>query len=154
MRKKVALFQLLYYILITLLFPGFLYCFALILKLTKQSGSLNLGAVIAVTYFFTFLATPCYIAIAMRFSLLRWYVDPIAAFSVPLSFFSVMVFNVLSRTHNLSDAFRELTLSLNNDGGEGWFFFGGLFLFGLLASFSVARTRGNSISYRLLKKFL
>ena len=154
MKKKVVLFQILYYFFVPVFYIGCLLLLGWILKLTKKSDFPNLGAVIAATNIFVFLVTPCYIAFAMRFSLLKWYVDPIAAAGIPLWFYISMVINVMGRTKNLFEAIHELNFGLNNDGGEGWFFFGALFLFGLLTSFSIARKEGHSISYRLLKNYI
>ena len=151
MKKKIILFQVLYYILILL---GYIVCTLLAYLLTDLAAGLSLRAIVSVINAFLILATPFLIFIAMRFSLLKWYVDPIAAACIPLYIYAGMILNVTRRTKDLWAAIDELNFGLSNDGGEGWFFLGGLFLFGLLASFSIARKKGNSISYRLLAKFL
>ncbi len=149
MKKKTWLFQLIYYVSIPLFYTLLLYFASLMMR---PDGSPSLGAIVTVTLFFCFLATPLFIAIWMRFSLLKWYVDPFAATCIPLYLYCGMILNLSKRTNDLLSAFKEVNFSLSNNGGEGWVFLGGLFLFGLAASFSVARKNGESISYRLLAK--
>lgn len=149
MKKEVRLFlfHLLYYILSLLVYIGFLY------GSTRLFNTSNLGAAIAVTYGLMFLATPVLVAAIMRFSLLKWYVDPIASAEVPLFLYIGMIINQMNRSElHIYDAFLKINEKLAVDGGQGWIFLFGLFLFGLITSFSPARKRGESISYRLISK--
>lgn len=78
MRKRMLFFHLAYYILSPLAYGAFFCC------VTGLFHTTNLGAAIAVTYGLMFLATPMVIVVLMRFSLLKWYVDPFAAAEIPL----------------------------------------------------------------------
>lgn len=151
MRKKMKMlcFHLAYYILSMLVYIGFFYGYA---KLFHTS---DLGAAILLTYGLLFLATPILVVLVMRFSLLKWYVDPLAAIEIPLFLYVGMILTRMSRSEvRLYDAFLRINESLSADGGSGWFYLVGLFVLGLVASFSVARKEGKSISYRLLSNFL
>ena len=149
MRRKTWMFQLAYYFLTILIYAGLLFACA------KLFHTTNLGMAIAVTYGIVFLLTPAVVLTLMRFSLLRWYLDPIAAAEVPVFLYIGMVLNQMRRSDlGFCEALLKINGQLLADGGEGMFFLVGLFLFGLAATFSVARKRGESISYRLLAKFL
>ena len=65
-----------------------------------------------------------------------------------------MIVTKLSRGASLRSAILLLNNDLSDDGGTGWGFFVCLFLLGLAASFSLARRKGKSISYRLLGRLL
>lgn len=149
MKKKIWPFHLIYYAIILLVYTACLYCASWLMHL---DGDLNLGAVITVTLLFVFMVTPILTIILMRFSLLKWYVDPFAAACIPAYLYCGMILNVTKRTQDLLSAFKEVNLDLSNDGGEGWIFLACLFLFGLVTSFSISRKNGKSISYRLLAK--
>lgn len=146
MKKKIFLFQILYYILFLLCYAGVLYAAALLLK----TNDLAKAVVRAVALLFVF--TPLFIAVFTRFSLLKWYVDPIAAAIVPSLFYFGLVFNELKARDSLGEAFATVNWALTNDSATGWLFLIGLFIFGLLVSISPARREGRSVSYRLLDK--
>lgn len=110
----------------------------------------GLGDVVAATYIMLYAAFPMLTAVLMRFSLFKWYVDPIAAAIFPIFLYSGMLVNQVKRTKELSGAFLLLNDKLSDDGGMGWAFLAASFLFGLLASFSFARKNRQSISYRIL----
>ena len=149
MKKKATLLAILYYPIVMLLCAGFFFGISALLHLSE--GADNLGAVIAVTYGTLFVGFPVLVCVMMRFSLLRWLIDPFAAACCPVFLYVVMLGNELRRnSHGLSSAFRLLNRSLSDDGGMGWFFFAGLFLLGLIASVSFARRNGNSLPFRLL----
>ena len=141
-------FHLAYYALSLLIYGGVLYGAS---KLPLPS---DLGAVITFTYGFLFLATPILIAVIMRFSLLKWYVDPFAAAEVPLFLYFGSVITRMNRAGiPFAQAFSEYNKTLSTN-GEDWAVLIGLFLFGLAVSFSFARKRGESISYKLIGKFI
>ena len=123
---------------------------SLILDLTEKAD--NLGSVMAVTYGVLFVMTPTLVAVLMRFSLIKWYVDPIAAAEIPLFLYGGMLINQMKRSGNFRSGFLLVNNKLGDDGGEGWLFLVGLFVFGLLMSLSFARRKEQSISYRLLSK--
>ena len=149
MRKKMFFFHLVYYVSSLLIYMGFLFV------ATKMFHTSNLGAAIAITYGLMFLATPILVAVIMRFSLLKWYVDPLAAAEVPLFLYVGMIINKMNRSGvHFYAAFLKINEELAADGGQGWLFLIGLFLFGLVASFSPARKRGESISYQLISKVI
>ena len=150
MQKKHIFFHLLYYVLTPVVYLLFFYIASLFLDLSGESD--NLGAVMAVTYAVLFFLTPLLITVLMRFSLFRWYVDPIAAAEIPALLYFGMIVNQFKRSGTIRSAFLLVNNSLSEDGGMGRFFIIGLFVFGLLASLSFARKNGQSISYRILSK--
>jgi len=143
MKKKIAFFSVFYYILYLLLYVAVFY---VAVKLLKTN---NLAAAVVRAGALMFVLTPVYIAVFARFSLLRWYVDPIAAAIVPLFFYGGTIANGMTQGATFPEAFAQTN-------SERGFFLAliGLFLFGLLASFSFTRKEGKSISYRLLDKIL
>lgn len=148
MTKKTRLFQLAYYVLVLLLYAVFFYG---TFKLFSLSGAAdNLGAVILFVCGILYVATPALVAVMMRFSLLKWYVDPFAASEIPLFFYCIMVLKQVKTSGNLFAAFQSVHADLADS--KAALFLLCLFLIGLLASFSPARKRGESLSYRLLSK--
>ena len=80
--KRIWPYQALYYLFIPVVF--FLY-----LRLCSDvllSGGSSLGKVVAVVNCVLFIGTPVLILFLMRFSLLKWYFDPIAAAEIPFFF--------------------------------------------------------------------
>ena len=150
MKKKHVIFHFLYYVLTVVVYMAFFYGASLLLDLTGRGE--DLGAAILVTYGVLFVMTPVLVAILMRFSLFKWYVDPIAAVEIPLFLYVGMLFNQAKRSGDLLSAFRLVNNDLGDDGGMGWLFLVGLFVFGLVMSLSFARKNGQSISYRLLER--
>ena len=146
MKKKIILISIAYYILFLLFYMVFAY---LSVKLMKTD---NLAAAVVRAGFLVFILTPGIVLVFARFSLLRWYVDPIVAAIVPLFFYFGMVINQLKNINTWGKAFSMINWTLSEDGGTGWGFLIALFLFGLLASFSPARKAGRSISYRIIDK--
>ena len=141
MKKKILLFSILYYILFSLCYIGTLFGGVKLLKTD------NLGAAIGRAVLLMYVITPAIILVLCRFSLLRWYADPIAAAIVPMFFYAGTIANEMTR----GTAFTEAVARTNNEKGLLLVVLG-LFLFGLLASFSPARKKGKSISYKLLNK--
>lgn len=150
MKKKIIIFQAIYYALILAVYLAFFYLSSLMLDLSGASD--NLGAVMMVTYGVLYLMTPVLIAVLMRFSLFKWFVDPIAAAEIPLFLYVGMLINHMKRSGNFRSAFLLVNNKLGDDGGMGWLFLVGLFVFGLVMSLSFARKRGQSISYRFLSR--
>ena len=150
MKNKHVIFHFLYYVLTIVVYMAFFYASSLMLDLTGKAD--NLGSVMAVTYGVLFVMTPVLVAVLLRFSLFRWYVDPIAAAEIPLFLYVAMIFNQMKHADDLKSAFLLVNKKLADDGGEGWLFLAGLLVFGLLTSLSFARKNGRSISYRLLEK--
>lgn len=150
MQKKHIFSHILYYVITPVVYLLFFHIASLFLDLSGESD--NLGAVMAVTYAVLFFMTPLLIAVLMRFSLFRWYVDPIAAAEIPALLYFGMIVNQFKRSGTIRSAFLLVNNSLSEDGGMGWFFIIGLLVFGLLASLSFARKNGQSISYRILSK--
>jgi hypothetical protein len=129
---------------------AFFYSASLILDLIGEAD--NLGFVILVTYGVLFVMTPILIAVLMRCSFFKWYVDPIAAAEIPLFLYVAMLFNQAKQSGSFKSAFLLLNNQLGDDGGEGWLFLVGLFVFGLVMSLSFVRKNEQSISYRFLDK--
>ena len=150
MKKKYVIFHFLYYVLTMVVYMAFFYAAALMADLAGNDS--DLGFAMAVTYGVLFVMTPVLVAVLMRFSLLKWYVDPIAAAEIPLFLYGGMIINQMKRSGDLRSAFLLVNNKLGDDGGEGWLFLVGLFVFGLIMSLSFARRKGQSISYRLLAR--
>ena len=146
MKKKIAFVSILYYILYLLLYVAVFYVAAKLLKTN------NLAEAVVRAALLLFVLTPLYVAVCARFSLLKWYVDPIVAVILPLFFYVGMLINQWKYANSFHAAFSVVNQSLGDDGGTGWIFLVGLFLFGLIASISPARKNGKSISYKLLGK--
>lgn len=150
MKNKHVIFHFLYYALTIVVYMAFFYAASLMLDLTGKAD--NLGSVMAVTNGVLFVMTPVLVAILMRFSLFKWYVDPIAAAEIPIFLYASMLINQMKHSDSFVSALHLLNNKLGDDGGMGWLFLVGLFVFGLVMSLSFARKRGQSISYRLLAK--
>ena len=146
MKKRLWLIQLGYYLISVLVYPGLLFVTNALMP------SDDLGTAMFAATILLFVGFPVIIVALMRLSLLRWYVDPIAAAIAPLYLYIGMLWEHASRTGDTSTVFQKVHWSLSYNGGEGWFTLAGLFVLGLVASFSVARTRGESLGYRLLEK--
>lgn len=151
MKKAPLLLHILYYFLVPVSLAVLFLVTSLLLRLAVPAG--NLGAAMAATYAFLFLGVPVLAAALMRLSFLRCFVDPIAAAEIPLVLLALMLFSNLRRMGDLSSAFGHTWDSLLSNGGEGSLFLFGLFLFGLVCSFSQARKRGESLAFRLLARF-
>ncbi len=152
MRKKILmpLFHVGYYVLCLLFYVGGLIVSTLAFRFTS-----GLGGVVAVAYGQLFLVTPIIVVVLARFSLLKWYVDPIAAAEIPLLLYVGAIYAQMhSWGISFYDSFLKYNEKLSADGGIGWLFLLVLFVIGLAASFSPARKRGESISYRAISKFL
>lgn len=152
MRKISAGIHLLNYTLILLTFVAFCFLFSWLYRMS--GGAENIGIALVFIYTTVFVGMPIVIALLMRFSLLPWYVDPIAAALVPLYLYFGMVIKRAASEESITAAFTHIHKTLNTDCGMGWLFLAGLFLFGLLASFSFDRKEGKSRSYRLLSRLL
>lgn len=150
MKNKHVIFHFLYYALTIVVYMAFFYAASLMLDLTGKAD--NLGSVMAVTNGVLFVMTPVLVAILMRFSLFKWYVDPTAAAEIPIFLYASMLINQMKHSDSFASAFRLLNNKLGDDGGMGWLFLAGLFVLGLVMSLSFARKKGQSISYRLLAK--
>lgn len=109
----------------------------------------GLGAVMTATYGILFVGTPILAAVLMRFSLLRWYMDPFAAAEISLCLYLIMLMNQIKRSGSLAGGFSALNHSL---AWEGFLFLAGLFLFGLIASISPSRKAGQNAIYNLMQK--
>ncbi len=143
-------FHAAYYLLTILVYVAFFYAVSLLLQMSKLSE--DLGVAMAATLLLLYVATPILMAVLMRFSLLRWYVDPFAAAEIPLFLYISMILNQAKYTNSLRSAFLLVNGDLADDGGAGWFFLLGLFLFGLITSFSVARKEGRNLPHRWIGK--
>jgi hypothetical protein len=150
MKKHMTLWHLVYYAGSLLVYLGFFFGFSRLLELSGAAD--NLGAVMAATYGLLFIGTPLVVIVLVRMSFLRWYVDPFAAAQIPLLLYIMMVVNRVRLTGSLSAALEKVNGSLLQDGGEGCLFLAGLFLLGLLASFSPARKEGRSLAYRVIAR--
>lgn len=144
MKKKIVFLQSLYYLLIPCVFLVFFYGASLLIP-----GNAGFGTVVTSVYGILFIGTPLVVAFLMRFSLLRWYVDPFAAVEIPLVYYIMMLVRRIQQGNHFSAAFFALNHSLVS---EGWLFLAGLFLFGLIASISPARKAGKNMLYTWIRK--
>lgn len=146
--RRIWPYQALYYLFIPVVF--FLY-----LKLCSSvflSGESSLGKVVAVVYGVLFIGTPALILFLMRFSLLKWYFDPIAAAEIPFFFCIGMIVKQMNRGSSLGSSLSLVRVQLLDDGGEGLWFLLCIFCFGVISSFSLKRKDEESIAYRILNK--
>lgn len=70
----------------------------------------------------------------------------------PLLLYLYMILDEATDAGSLAAGFARINASLLSNNGEGALFFIGLFLLGLLMSFSISRKNRENISYRLLRK--
>ena len=146
---KKTLYCFAYYISVPLIL---LICLKFASVLLNLSGTDNLGSIIAYTYLFLFVAAPIVTIITMRFSPLRWYVDPFAAIEQPAALFFAAVINIMSRGNTFYSAIMDFHIKLSDDDGMGYLFFIAWFIVGLAFSFSIKRKHGENIAYRIINK--
>ena len=121
------------------------------LELTK--GKDDLGFIISVTYGFLFVFKPIFTALLMRFSPIKWVIDPFAALEIPLFLYAAMILqNMKRRNMSLISSFLAVNNELNDDGKTGWLFLIYIFIFGIVSSISCSRVKGNSAFYKLTDK--
>ena len=148
MQKKMWFVHLAYYILSALIYVGIVYGYVMLFRTP------NLGDVILASFILVLLVIPLTVIALAQFSLLKWYVDPLAALEAPLLLYIGLVVQEMSSTKGeFWDSFVSVAESFSADSFIGWLYLIGLFVLGLLASISIARKEGRSISYRLLSKF-
>jgi len=144
MKKRIIIWSVVYYLLIPCIFLGGW----LLLELLPSDENPSLGeagaGIIAVLFM-----TMGVLCVLMRFSLLKWYVDPFAAAELPLCLYIWMIYKEMDRWGvGLGEAFANVNESMCHDSiVEGWKILAGLFVIGLVLSFSVGRKRGDSIGY-------
>ncbi len=149
MSKRMPLYRILYYVVFLL---AFLCCWGLLMLLIVcYPGEGNLGAVMLMTYALVFVCIPAGVAVFARLSLLRWYVDPFAAALVPVCLYFILVIDKIEVFGGFWGAFEHINQTMLRDNGEGLLYFIGLFLFGLAASFSIARKEGRSTAFRWIE---
>ena len=152
MKRAKSILSVFYYALVPTLFYLFMYAFSFALERTK--GKDNLGVVIAAVYGFLFIFTPILIAVLMRFSPIKWVIDPFAALEIPLFLYAGMILKDIERSNlGLISSFSIVNNKLNDDGGIGWVFLIGIFFFGVVCSISYSRVKGSSAFYKLTGKF-
>ncbi len=148
MKKKLIVLRILYHILVLGVYWLFLRVLSLWGKL--NGGIANIGITLAVVAVWL-ITTPILICVLMRFSLFKWYIDPIAAAEIPFYLYFIMVVDEMKDySDGFLSALKRVNDSLSVD--YGWLYFTGLFVLGLLMSFSIERKNGESISFRLLAK--
>ncbi|MBO4356181.1 MAG: hypothetical protein J5850_04945, partial [Clostridia bacterium] len=141
MKKTYWIVAVLYYFLVPIAFLFSLFLMALPMRISSLRD--NLGAIVVITYGILFILSPVIVFIIMRFSLFKWYIDPIAAAEIPISLYLAMVINnVLNHGVSLSLAFRAVNMDLTDDYGMGFIFFAFLFIVSLIASLSFNRRIG------------
>ena len=150
MKQRSTLFSLLYYLLLPILYTACIYLVVFISRLIDDG--FTLGTAILATYALIFVCLPLAIVILMRFSLLKWYVDPFAAAMAPLFLYGLVLLGNIKDYPIFSEAFVKTNHWLLSD--KGCIPIIGMFIVGLIASISPARKNGANISYRLLHKIL
>ena len=150
MKKILICFRIAYYILVPALYLGILYAVFTFMRFIIL-GKTVIGVMLFVA-FALFVLTPIYTAVVMRFSTLRWYVDPFAALEVPAALYLAGVLDKIINGESVSHAFASVSDSFTNGGGKGTLLLIAIFAFGLLCSFSFKRREGKSISFRLAQR--
>ena len=145
-KKKMTVCHFLYY------FVSFVVCLCAVLFCTSVAGKLSqdkLSAALYAVKLISFACVPAISAVIVRFSMLRWYVDPFAAAEMPLCLYFLFFFSRGDFWRDPLGALSSVNASLFSDGCRGLLFLLGVYLFGLAVSFSIARKKGENISYRL-----
>lgn len=150
MKSRVIIYNIAYYVFVPVLLMLGFFCASLLFDALKVKE--NLGAVILVTYIFVFAALPALEIFIMRYSFFKWYIDPIAAAEIPVTIYTAMLINTLKTSHGLKSAFLTLNGSLAEDKGVEFIFLIGLFIIGIIASFSLKRIKEQNASYRIINK--
>ena len=150
MKRPHWILHFLYYFLSLVVYIGVYYGIAFLFKRSGHSD--DLGAVIVAVYGLMFFVMPLLAIVLIRFSLLRWYVDPFAAAVFPLSLCVLFFVDNFQKHGTFMTALSSVNATLSKGEGEGWLWMLVMFLFGLAVSLSFARPRGESISYKLLAK--
>ena len=104
-----------------------------------------LFAAILFIYGYFYAVLPCVIFILMRFSMLRWYLDPFAAAEIPLTLLLMLLAGYLRKFGFQGEALRRLGSFL----GRNWGWLPAVFLYALCCSFSLRRVRGRSLPNRI-----
>ena len=144
MKKRITSWSVVYYLLI----PCAYIAASLLIGFMTSGGKPSLGRAGTAIMTMLFVITPAIICVFMRFSLLKWYVDPFAAAEIPLLMYLIMVFNNMKREDaGIGAAFANINETLSDGGAVGWLYLAGVFVFGLVTSFSIARKNGKSIGY-------
>ena len=146
-KKRLVIYSVIYYALVPSVFFVLMYLASAAIRAAKAQH--GLAAVFIGILVFVYLAVPVADAVMMRFSPLKFYVDPLAAAEIPLLIFALMV-RQFSRSGSFRTAFYIVNEDLADDGGIGCLVLIGLFIFGLLFSFSIKRKNGQSIAYRII----
>ena len=102
-------------------------------------------AAILFIYGYFYAVLPCVIFILMRFSMLRWYLDPFAAAEIPLTLLLMLLAGYLRKFGFQGEALRRLGSVL----GRNWGWLPAVFLYALCCSFSLRRVRGRSLPNRI-----
>jgi len=145
MKKRITIWPIVYYLLLPCVYLAAYFLWDSIASRGLPSSLGSAWVQIAAMFF---VATPVIILLFMRFSLLKWYVDPFAAAEVPLCLYGIMICNRMGRKgEGFLAAFADVNESLCEDGAVLLLFLIGVFVFGLIASFSIARKNGKSIGY-------
>ena len=116
--KTKRLLMLLYYIFVPAVYLLHIRLAALWLK--HAGGASNIGAVLVTVYGVFLVGIWVLIALLMRFSLLKWYVDPFAAAEAPLLMYVLMIAGQMKQAKSLHAALRLTNRELCDDGGMGW----------------------------------
>ena len=148
MKKFIIPLQILYYVLYAAVFCLFM----LFSGWCLDSSNLKaLSDVMGAVFVILFIGVPAAVIVLARFSLIKWYVDPFAALIVPIYMYVGMIGSNMDRGNSLVAALSLTNESLVKDNGSGLIFFLGLYILGILASFSVKRVKEDNISYRILR---
>lgn len=145
MKNKTVIFLVLYYPLVMLVYLTALKATSPVFNALPDIG---LGGLVVLIYGVVFVELPAITAVMMRFSLFKWYVDPIAAAEMPLLLYVGLLIKQIQRSGTFGSAFVGLNRTLCDN--RGWLYLVCLFVFGLALSFSVARKNGQNVSYRLI----
>ncbi len=143
MKNKHMIPNVLYYILVPLVYFLFLSAASLFLG-PPQEDDLGIVADSIYAVLYVLMGTPIITIILMRFSLLKWYVDPFAALEIPAVIYILVFFNYKDKYDSLPIAFEKANDLL--------VFLLFVFIFALAASLSFERKEENSISYKLISK--
>ena len=150
-KKKTTIFRGLYYV-VSVLILGVAFVLMTVMAESALGGANGISRVIGATQLSILIycvGIPTIVIALMRFSPAPGYVDPYAAAIAPAFFLSAIFLGRVIGFMNLGEAFMDLLRMV----GVYWPYFVGLYVFGLMASFSVSRKNGHGFVAKLVQKF-
>ncbi len=125
------------------LFPAAFYAAVWLFNKFLDASNYGFGVLMIIISVFAFFVIPCISIVMVRFSMLKWYFDPVAAAMIPVTVVFMFV-GSLMKEDNLpfAEAFAQTNVII-------WIYCAVLFVTTLLCSFSIKRTKGEYLYKRV-----